>query len=75
MRRIRSIMLTAVLLSAAACAAEPTAARVAAPDRPLMDGGYGLGSGNRSDSTQTTNTTSTPSGAALAGGYGLGSGN
>ena len=72
MLRIRSIIVTAVLLSAAACAAEPTAAPVGAPDRPLLDGGYGLGSGNKSDSTQTA---STPQGAPVAGGYGLGSGN
>lgn len=63
------------LLAAAACAVEPTAP-LAAPDRPRLDGGYGLGSGNRSDSIQTqTNTASPSSGSTAAGGYGLGSGN
>lgn len=75
MLRFRNVIVTAVLLVAAACAGEPTAP-LAVPGRPLLDGGYGLGSGNRSDSTSTqTNTASTSSGAALAGGYGLGSGN
>jgi hypothetical protein len=75
MLRIRFIIATAVLLSAAACAAEPTAPTVAVPYSPLLDGGYGLGSGNKSDSTQTqTNTASTSSETAPRG-YGLGSGN
>lgn len=73
MLRIRFIISTAALLSAAACAAEPTAAPPAVPSRPSLDSGYGLGSGNKSDSLQT-NTASTTSGAA-ASGYGLGSGN
>jgi hypothetical protein len=73
--RFRFVIAAAVLFSAAACTANPTATPVAAPQRPLLDGGYGLGSGNKSDSTHTqTNTASMSSGAAL-GGYGLGSGN
>lgn len=77
MRRSRYIIVTMVLISAAACTAEPTAAPVAVPERPLLDGGYGLGSGNKSDSTLTQpSAVSTTSGAALpGGGYGLGSGN
>ena len=75
MLRIRVIIASAVLLSAAACATQPTASPLAAPDRPLLDGGYGLGSGNKADSSQAqTNTASTSSGAA-AGGFGPGSGN
>ena len=74
MLRIRFIAAVA-LLFAAACTAQPTTP-FAGPDGPRLDGGYGLGSGNKSDSIQTqTNTASTSSGAAAAGGYGLGSGN
>jgi hypothetical protein len=73
MMRFRLFLPAAVLLiSAAACGSQPTA-----PIRdvagPRLDGGFGLGSGNRTDSTGT-NTTSGQTGT-VAGGFGLGSGN
>lgn len=74
MMRFRLVLPSAALLIAvAACSSQPTApAREPIAD-PRLDGGFGLGSGNRNDST-TTNTTSGQTGS-VAGGFGLGSGN
>lgn len=76
MLRNRLVVAVAALLATSACSGEPTV-----PGPPLSGprfdaGGYGLGSGNRSDSTSSqTNAAPTLSSEAAAGGYGLGSGN
>lgn len=73
MLRFRTVIpAAALILSAAACASEPTAPAVRAAS-PRMDGnGFGLGSGNKSDSTKTQ---SANAGALVENGFGLGSGN
>jgi hypothetical protein len=83
--KIRACLLALLLVGAAGCGDAPTGAEVAGP---LFNGGYVIGSGNRSDSTAapTGNGTQSGSGAetepaadseveSAAGGYVIGSGN
>ena len=79
MFRVRHLCVAAVLVSAAACDGTPTQ-----PISPLPKAsrdavtGYGLGSGNKADSTQAVTPNTTAAGVSetsAAGGYGLGSGN
>ena len=65
----------AVLLSA--CGGSPTSSRSADPAGPSYDGGYGVGSGNRTEPTDSSATrTQSTSESELVGrdGIGLGSG-
>jgi hypothetical protein len=77
LRKRRLLLVVAVGAVSAACGS-PTApgARLA---RPALDGGYGLGSGNRDSSTVRTSSTDTTqagiSSTSASTGYGLGSGN
>ena len=73
--RTRFVLPAAVLLASSACTSQPTAAVTPVQSVRLDVGGYGLGSGNRTDSTQTHAATASTSGTVAASGYGLGSGN
>lgn len=74
MMRFRLALPAAVILiSVAACSSQPTAPVREGVGSLRREGGFGLGSGNRTDSTGT-NTASGQTGNA-AGGFGLGSGN
>lgn len=68
-------VLAIVSLIASACGHTPTDTS-RTPERAAFDGGLGMGSGNRADST-TAPTNDTASGAreTVPGGLGMGSGN
>jgi hypothetical protein len=70
-----SLFVAALVMSAVTVACERNPAAInRAPASALHDGGLGLGSGNRADSTNTNGST-TSTGEAVLGGLGLGSGN
>lgn len=77
MVRLRAALLAASLISLAACSTtgeSPTALRDGATSIRRDGTGYGLGSGNKNDSTQT-NSAGAQNQTSADGGYGLGSGN
>lgn len=63
-----------VSTAAAACSSTTPTAPSRTPRDAAYDGGLGLGSGNKSDSTATNNNTASGE-EAVSGGLGLGSGN
>jgi hypothetical protein len=62
-----------LIVSSASCGGAPTTPAQA--EGPSFDGGYVIGSGNRSDSTSTGTTSAANSGESAAGPYVIGSGN
>lgn len=70
-----SFFVAALVMSAVTMACESNPAGMnRAPASAQRDGGLGLGSGNKADSTNTNGST-TSTGEAVLGGLGLGSGN
>lgn len=66
-------MAVAVLLSA--CGGSPTSSRSVDPAGPSYDGGYIIGSGNRTTPTDSTETGSQNSSQESGQGYTIGAGN
>jgi hypothetical protein len=73
--KLKTLIALALVSLVGACTGSTTpTASDRRPEGAVYDGGLGLGSGNRSDSTNANNNTASGEGA-VPGGLGLGSGN